>query len=140
MAGQSLNFFALFSLTNFMKTSFSLMTPIRTQRNISCHWLNSSSIKEFFSRANYINGSLSLSCLLLRNMWKKAVLSTCAGAATIRWQIKNKTSRILNTKAQIDRLGFSRDNLRIGKIRNSNVLPILAFSVFTRNRQYGKML
>ena len=140
MVGQSLNSFVLFSLTNFMTTLSSLTMPIRRLRNSLCQWSNFSSSKVLSLRANYINGSRSSSCMLLRNMLKKVALSTCAGVVTIRWQIKNKTTRILNTKAQIDRLGFSRYNLRICKIRVSDVPPILAFSVFLRNRQYGKML
>ncbi len=106
MVGQSLNSFASFSLISFKTTLFSSMMPIRKPRNILCQWLNSWKGRGLFYRASCINGNRLSSCMSWRNTSKKVVLSTCVGAATIRWQINNKQASLKKQKAPICRRSF----------------------------------
>lgn len=139
MVGQYLNFSALSLLTSSKTILFSLMMRTKTPRNISCQWLNSLSARVWLSAVRCINGSRLLSSISSKNMWKSVALATCVGALTNRWQIKSKLYTLEMQKARIR--CPSLFNTLYEKCKMNQFDPfILAFSVFTRNRQYGKML
>lgn len=133
MAGQSLNFFALYTSINRETTLYSLMTLMGTLRNISFQWLNSWRKRGSFCRANSINGNHLSSCMSWRNTSRKMVLSTCAGAATIKWQSKNESSSIKMQKAQIWRL----DLLYTHRCMVSECTSIIAFYAIYCNTLMG---
>lgn len=101
MAVPCLNFFSSFSRIDI--NLFSLMITTRKQGNLLCQWLNFLSEKGLSLVRKCFNLSHLLSCMWLKNMRRVMGIGTCVGAATNRWQIKNKTSNIKMQKARISR-------------------------------------
>jgi len=140
MVAQYSIYSALYLLIKANKTLSSLMMAIRRQENISRLLSSFLSLKASSLQVSCINGNRSLSCMSWRNMSRKMGLSTYVGAEIFRWNFKYETFRLLNVKARTTNSGFWKYLLRIGKIRDVLLPLILAFSAFTCNRQYGKML
>ncbi len=140
MVNQSSISFVLSISSRIRKTLFSLMIMIRRQGNTSCLSLGFLNLRALYLQANCINGDHLSSCMSLKNMQGMRVISIYAGAEIFIWNFNKERLRLLNTKARITSSGFSEHILRIGKIRGYLVPLILAFSAFTCNRQYGKML
>lgn len=128
--------------TSIRKISDHLFMIWPTKKPSTCFVLlfNSWKIRAYFRPGNAINRQASSILLWWKNIARKMRCVTCAGVETIKWNYKKLVFSIENTKARIGRSGFGGYLLRIGKIKSTDLLYILAFSVFTCKRQYGKSL
>jgi len=133
MVGQYFNSSVLYMQIKINKTLCSMMTRIRRQRNIFFQLSNSLNPRGLFLQGNCINGNRSSSFMLLKNMQWKMGISIYAGAAIIKWKIKNKKVSLEKQKAPISRRSFFYI-VRCKKTWNNSTL---ASREFTCNNSMG---